>query len=175
MILRMKNRLVVYWAGVLLALISFSCGVYSFTGRSTLSKDIKTFSVQNIVLSAPTDIPTMSQDFTEALKEYIQRNTSLKMVSSGGDIQFDGAIVDYRTDGVAAATGGDKAAMNRLTIVIEIDFTNKMQEDQNQTKDYSFYLDFPQNQTTTDAAPKLVPKILEQIILNIFNDTIARW
>lgn len=168
----MKNKVFLY---VLLAIVQWSCGIYSFTGRSTLSKDIKTYTVQNITLSAPTDIPTISQDFTESLNEYIQRNTSLKKISNGGDIQFEGSIVEYRTDGVSAATGGDKASMNRLTIVVEIEFTNTKQEDFSQIKDYSYYLDFPQNQTTAEAAPKLVPKILEQIILNIFNDTIARW
>jgi hypothetical protein len=152
-----------------------ACGVYSFTGRSTLDKDIKTFSVQSISLSAPAGSPTLSQDFTEKLKEYIQRNSNLKQVANNGDIQFEGAIIEYKTDGVSAAAGGDKASVNRLTIVVEIMFTNTRQESESLDKEFSFYLDYPQTQTLIEAEPTLVPKIVDQLILNIFNDTIAKW
>lgn len=168
----MKNKAILF---IILSGLIISCGPYSFTGRSTLSKDIKTFSVQNITLSAPTGMPTISQDFTENLKEYIQKNTNLKHVATNGDINYEGSIIEYRTDGVSAASGGDKASMNRLTIVIEIDFINLKDEDSSQIKNYSFYLDYPQNQTLSEVEPSLVPKILDQIILNIFNDTIANW
>jgi hypothetical protein len=77
---------------LILVWLSSSCGIYSFTGRSTLHKDVKTFSVQSISLSAPAGSPTLSQDFTEKLKEYIQRNSNLKQVANNGDIQFEGSI-----------------------------------------------------------------------------------
>lgn len=160
---------------VLLAFGMSSCGVYSFTGRSTLSADVKTFSIQNITLSAPSSYATLSQEFTEKLKEYYQRNTKLKQVAQNGDIQIEGSIVDYRTDGVASSASGDKAAMNRLTIVVEVVFSNKFNEADNFEKDFSFYLDYPQNQTLTEAEPTLVPKILDQLVLNIFGDTVAKW
>lgn len=160
---------------LVLVWLSSSCGIYSFTGRSTLHKDIKTFSVQSISLSAPAGSPTLSQDFTEKLKEYIQRNSNLKQVANNGDIQFEGSIVEYKTDGVSAAAGGDKASVNRLTIVVEIVFTNNKQESESLDKDFSFYLDYPQTQTLIEAEPTLVPKIVDQLILSIFNDTIAKW
>ena len=160
---------------VFMAFCLSACGVYSFTGKSTLSADVKTFSIQNIVLSAPSSYPTISQDLTEKLKEYYQRNTKLKQVAQGGDIQVEGAIIDYRTDGVAASASGDKAAMNRLTVVVEVVFSNKFNEADNFEKDFSFYLDYPQNQTLTEAEPTLVPKILDQLVLNIFGETVAKW
>lgn len=159
----------------LLSVLLTACGVYSFTGKSTLSADVKTFSIQNITLSAPSSYATLSQDLTEKLKEYYQRNTKLKQVAQGGDIQIEGSIVDYRTDGVASSASGDKAAMNRLTIVVEVVFSNKYTEADNFEKDFSFYMDYPQSQTLNEAEPTLVPKILDQLVLNIFGDTVAKW
>lgn len=162
------------WAFAALSLCLNSC-MYSFTGKSTLDKNIKTFSIQAITLSAPASSPTITQEFTEKLKEYYQRNTSLSQVANDGDIQIEGSIVDYRTDGVAASASGDKAAMNRLTIEVEIVFTNKFQEEESFEKNFSFYLDYPQSQTLNEAEPTLVPKILDQLVLNIFSDTVAKW
>lgn len=162
----------------ILALLTFlltGCGVYSFTGKSTLSADVKTFSIQDITLSAPSSYATISQELTEKLKEYYQRNTKLKQLAQGGDIQIEGSIVDYRTDGVASSASGDKAAMNRLTVVVEVVFSNKFNEADNFEKDFAFYLDYPQNQTLSEAEPSLVPKILDQLVLNIFGDTVAKW
>lgn len=159
---------------LVLVVSSYSCGVYSFTGNS-LSKEYKTFSVQNIGLSAPSSYPTIAQDLTEKLKEYYQRNTNLKQVMADGDIQIEGTIVDYRSDGMAAGASGDKAAMNRLTVTVEVVFTDKFNESQSFDKDFSFYLDFPQSQSLADAEAGLVPKILDQLVLNIFNDTAAKW
>ncbi len=159
----------------LLAYLLTGCGVYSFTGKSTLSSDVKSFSIQDITLSAPSSYATISQELTEKLKEYYQRNTKLKQMAQGGDIQIEGSIVDYRTDGVASSASGDKAAMNRLTVVVEVVFSNKFNEADNFEKDFSFYLDYPQNQTLTEAEPSLVPKILDQLVLNIFGDTVAKW
>ncbi|ADQ16869.1 LPS assembly lipoprotein LptE [Leadbetterella byssophila] len=170
----MKSLRLIFCALWTAAFVS-GCGAYSFTGKSTLSSDVKTFTIRDITLSAPSSYATISQEMTEKLKEYYQRNTKLKLVPQNGDISIEGSIVDYRTDGVAASSGGDKAAMNRLTIVIEVVFTNKFNEEDNFEKDFSFYLDYPQNQTLQEAEKTLVPKILDQLVLNIFGDTVAKW
>ncbi len=171
----MKNPKLLVWVLSSCIMFLFSgCGIYSFTGSSTLSDEVKTFSIQNIVLAAPATSPTISQVFTEKLKEYYQRNTKLKQVGNDGDVQLEGAIVDYRSDGVASAAG-DKAAMNRLTVVVEITFVNKFKESDSFDKEFSFYLDYPQNQPQNEAEVTLVPKILDQLVLNIFSDTVAKW
>lgn len=160
---------------IALGLLLSGCGPYSFTGKSTLSSDVKTFTVRDITLSAPSSYATLSQEMTEKLKEYYQRNTKLKQVAQNGDILIEGSIVDYRTDGVASSAAGDKAAMNRLTIVVEVVFSNKFNEADNFEKDFSFYLDYSQSQTLQEAEPALVPKIIDQLVLNIFGDTVAKW
>lgn len=150
-----------------------ACKVYSFTGTS-LSSELKTFSINNFTMATAGGPQNMSVNFNEKLKEYYQRNTNLKLRSSDGDLHLEGSIIAYDLIPISA-TAGDKAAVNRLTITVEVRYTNKMAEDENFEKEFSFYQDFPQEKSLTQVEPTLVPKILDQIVLNIFNETAASW
>ncbi len=116
----------------------------------------------------------LALSFNEKLKEYYQRNTSLKLRPAEGDLYIDGSITGYELSPVSA-TASDKAALNRLTIRVEVRFLNKLDETQNFEKEFSFYQDFPQEQSLTEAEGALIPRILDQLVLNIFNDTAAQW
>jgi hypothetical protein len=157
--------------GLLLSLSS--CGVYSFS-PSKLDSNLKTFSIQNFTMSTAGGPQNLSLSFNEKLKEYYQRNTSLKFKNLDGDLHLEGTIVGYELTPVSA-TAGDKAAMNRLTITVEVRLVNKIDESKNFERDFSFFQDFSQEQSLSQAEPALVPKILDQLVLNIFTATAADW
>ncbi len=116
----------------------------------------------------------MSYSFNEKLKEYYQRNTDLKFKPQDGDLHLEGTIVTYELTPISA-TASDKAAVNRLTIGIEVRFVNRLNEELNFEKQFTFYQDFSQEKSLSQVEPVLVPKILEQLVLNIFNETAATW
>lgn len=172
MTLKMKSKLLIL--SVLLSSVCMTgCGVYSFTG-TTLSPDLKTIYIENFSMATAGAPQNLSLTFNEDLKEYYQRNTNLKIVPNDGDLLLSGAITRYEMTPLAT-TAGDKAAMNRLTIGIEVSFYNSQNEAENFDKEFSFYGDFSQEQSLSDVEPTLVPKILEQIVLDIFNETAAQW
>ena len=154
-------------------MMSQACKIYSFTG-TTLSNDLKTISIQNFVMNTAGGPPNLSLSFAEKLKEYYQRNTNLKIKPNDADLLLEGAITGYELSPVSA-TSGDKAAMNRLTIKVEIRFVNSQDDSQSFEKEFSFYQDFPQEQILSQVENTLVPKIIDQLVLNIFNDTAAQW
>jgi hypothetical protein len=175
-----KNKLSLAMKKCLVLFLSFcsaivldACKIYSFTG-TTLSNDLKTITIQNFVMNTAGGPANLTLTFTEKLKEYYQRNTNLKLKPSDGDLFLEGSITGYELTPVAA-TASDKAALNRLTIRIEVRFVNSKSEDDSFEKEYSFYQDFPQEQTLAQVEGSLVPKILDQLVLNIFNDTAAQW
>ena len=170
----MKIKLFLGKLLVLFVLVYMSgCRIYSFTG-TTLSPDLKTFSIQNFTMAAAGGPQNMGLSFNEKLKEYYQRNTNLKLKSSDGDIHLEGSIINYEISPVSSSAG-DRAAMNRLTITVEVRFVNKLSEAESFEKEFSFYQDFSQEQSLSQAEPILVPKILDQLVLNIFNSTAASW
>ncbi|GAB3940017.1 LptE family protein [Spirosoma harenae] len=155
------------------SLITQSCGVYSFTG-TTLSPDIKTVTVNNFVLATAGGPANLPLTFNEKLKEYYQRYTNLKVVPANGDMVLEGNITGYELVAVAP-TAQDQAGVNRLQITVLARFYNNKDESKNFEQSFSFYQDFPQGQTLSQNESRLVPKILDQIVLDIFNKTAADW
>ncbi|WP_308420196.1 LptE family protein [Dyadobacter sediminis] len=149
------------------------CGVYSFTGTS-LSPDIKTFSVLNFTTGTaggPADLPLR---LTEELKEYFQRNTSLISQPGGGDLILEGSITGY--DVLAAApTANDQAGLNRLNVTVQVRFTNAKDETKNFDQSFTYYADFPQDQTLNQNEARLLPTIRENLVQQIFNKSAADW
>ena len=172
-----KLRIANIWFLIIFLIVSsislISCKIYSFTG-TTLSNELKTITIQNFVMNTAGGPANLTLSFTEKLKEYYQRNTSLKLKPNDADLLLEGSIIGYELTPVSA-TSSDKAALNRLTIRIEVRFVNTQDEEQNFEKEFSFYQDFPQEQNLSQVEGTLVPKILEQLVLNIFNDTAAQW
>lgn len=152
-----------------------SCGIYSFTG-TTLSPDIKTIGVGTFQNNSGNGPANLSQLVTDRIKEYYQQNSTLKIVplDANADLYLDGAIVGYETSPIAPREN-DFAALNRLTIRVQAKFINTKDETQNFDTSFSFYDDFPQERTLTQEEGRLIPTIMDQIVFDIFNKSVANW
>ncbi len=150
-----------------------SCGVYSFTG-TTLSPALKTITINNFTLQTAGGPANLPLTLNERLREYYQRYTNLKVVPANGDLLIEGTISGYEVLAIAP-TAQDQAGVNRLQITVQVRFTNNKDDTKNFDQAFSFYKDFPQNQTLTQNEPRLVPLILDQIVLDVFNKTAADW
>ncbi|MCD6347188.1 MAG: LptE family protein [Bacteroidales bacterium] len=151
-----------------------SCTVrYSFTGAS-LTDNMKSISVQYFQNRADIVNPTLSQEFTEALKDKFISQTSLDMMADGGDLNFEGEIVGYSTE-PAAITGNETAALNRFTIRIKVKFTNLIDPAKDFESTFSHYADYDSQNSLDAVEGELVPEILEKIIEDIFNKAVVNW
>jgi hypothetical protein len=74
-----------------------------------------------------------------------------------------------------APTSDDKAGLNRLTLKIQFSLVNRLDDTKNFDQEFSFYQDFPQNQTLTQVEKSLIPKLVDQIILDLFNKIAGDW
>ncbi|PCH66004.1 MAG: hypothetical protein COC01_09045, partial [Bacteroidetes bacterium] len=117
-----------------------ACGIYSFTGAS-ISPEVKTVSVKTFPNYAPIVAPTLSQSFTEELKDKFLSQTSLSVIEKNGDLHFEGAITGYSVKPISISAN-ETAAQKRLTITIKVDFVNKMDEQCNFSKSFSSHADF---------------------------------
>ncbi len=157
----------------LIIVLCIACGAYSFTGGNT--GNAKTMQIDFFPNQAPIIEPTLSQRFTQDLQDLFTRQTNLTLVTNGGQLHFEGEIIDYRITPMSA-TAEQTAAQNRLTIVVNVRFTNSLIEKDNFEKQFSFYHDYPANDqlinATLDAA---LTVILERITQDIFNASVAKW
>ncbi len=179
--MRLTNKMLLPLLGLVFLLFQ-SCSVrYSFTGTNINYELVKTFSVDNFFNDSGGGPANIEQRFTEALKEYYQRNTSLELVRSNGDLQFMGAINRYTLTPQAVVSSGDpnlpdRAGQMRLTIGIEVEYINQTNEEENLKRTFSFFQDYDSRTTTLlEAEDQLVEVIFENIIQDIFTATVANW
>lgn len=162
------------YISLLLILFSFSgCSVYNFTGTGKI--DAKTFQVNFFQNNADLIEPGIDRTFTLALQDLIQNQTNLNLVKTGGDLTYEGEIVDYRISPMTA-TADQQASQNRLKIRINVRFTNKNKELDNFEKTFEFFYDYPATQQLGGATlSNALKEIFDRITQDIFNDSLAKW
>ena len=106
--------------------------------------------------------PTLSQKFTDALRDKFQRETNLTLLTKGGDLQIEGSITGYRTSPVAIQAN-ETAAMNRLTISVEVTFTNTVDDSKSYKSSFSRYEDYPSSQNLSEVQETLIDQINEML------------
>ena len=158
---------------LLVAVLCTSCGIYSFSGAS-IPAEAKTVSVQYFPNQAQLINPMLSDNFTTALRDAVMNQTSLDMVEAGGDLSFEGEIVDYRTTPVAI-TAGQTAALNRLTITVNVRFVNMFDESKNFETRFSNYVDYPSDQELNSVQESLTATIIEALVEDVFNKALVNW
>jgi hypothetical protein len=170
-----KNGLI--WAGALVVLLSLAgCAKVSFfkLNGANLHPDVKTLSVALFFNDVGAGPPALSQNFTERLRDYFIRNTNLDLIDRNGDLQFEGSITGYDVT-MQAPTGDELAGLQRLTVTVQCQYTNLKDDQFDFDQSFSFFADFPPDQNIQDVEDQLLEEILEQIVIDIFNASVANW
>lgn len=158
---------------ILAATVLNGCSVYNFTGTGKI--DAETVQVNYFLNNAPLVEPGLDRTFTLKLRDLIQNQTNLNLVNSGGDLLYEGEIVDYRISPMTA-TADQRAAQNRLSISVNVRFSNKKKEADDFEKRFSFFYDYPATTQLVGASLNTaVDEIFERITQDIFNESLAKW
>lgn len=159
---------------VFCGLLSGECKMnYSFTGAS-VSPEVKTVSVQYFPNHAPLIQPTLSQSFTEALKNRFLSETNLVLVDKNGDLNIEGSITGYEISPIAIQSN-ETAARNRLTITVNVSFTNTKDEKQNFQTNFIRFDDYDSFLNLSSVEDGLIRSINNQLVEDIINRTVANW
>jgi len=160
---------------LLVFIASTGCKVnYSFTGGS-IDPKIKTISIQYFPNNSTLVQPTVSQVFTQALKDKYSTQTKLALVTRGGDLNIEGAITGYTTQQPIAIQGNQTAAMNRFTITVYVKYSNAIDEKQNFEQTFAEYDDYSSSQNFPALEASLIKVITDKLVQDIFNKTVANW
>ena len=163
-------------------LLLSGCIKYSLSGASTNAKSIQVDAFYNNTELSPANL---GQTLTNKVKDYYQQNSSLRVVPNNGELQIEGTIITYATapvapqasQGTGASATPNYGKQTRLTIAIKINYLDNL-EPKNSFKDrtFSFYADFDNDASDFFSVQEsLEKKIFDQIMIDIFNATIANW
>ena len=184
----MKNKIIKYSYRVLVFLSIFllfaGCTIklgggrsygYSLTGAST--GGAQTAVILYFQNRSPLIEPSLAQKLTEALKNKILSQTSLKLVNKDGDVNFEGSIESFGTQPTAVPGGNNLIPQsNRLTVIIKVKFNNSKNPHFDFETTFSRYIDAP-GTSTLDAiiATPDYTKLIDQLVDDVFTKAFVNW
>ena len=139
----------------------------------------QTISIQQFYNNSLLGPSSMSQVFTEKIRDYFQQNTSLTLVENDGDLQLDGYVSNYTVTPVAPTGGRDGVQVSttsRVTITVKATYINIKNDQFDFDRNFSFFVNFDSESTDlASSEDQFVDEIFDQIILDIFNASVASW
>ncbi|MBC5835974.1 LptE family protein [Flavobacterium sp. F372] len=149
------------------------CNVkYNFTGTGKINA--KTFQVNYFTNNAEIVEVGIERTFTQKLQNTILNQTNLDLVTSGGDLLYEGEIVEYRITPMSA-NAAQESSQNRMTITINVRYSSKNTEEDNFEKRFSFYHDYPADKLPSEVLNEALEGIYGRITQDIFNESLAKW
>ena len=162
------------WFIIICLLAGSGCKVnYSLSGAS-ISPDVKTINIKYFTKSATLGPPSLSQTFTERLKQKFLTQTKLILTNEKGDLNFEGSITAY-TVTPQAIQANENAARNRLTISVAVNFINLKDEKQNFQTTFTRFTEYDSSVNLASIEDALVSDVNDQLIDDIFNKAVINW
>ncbi len=168
------KRLLLHIAALAAAALCVSaCGIYSFSGTN-IQPDVKTVTINYFEYTALKMNPSLQNQLTEALKDKFRKMTRLEQVDMDGDMEITGTVTGYDVK-ATAITADEVAAQNRLTVSVKISFVNRRHPEEDFEKSFSNYADYDSTQSLDAVESSLCEEIVEKLVEDILNATVANW
>lgn len=148
-------------------------GCYTFQGNR-IDPQIETVTINYFPNQSNFVATSLSQTFTETLKNKFASETRLYLKDTDGDWEYSGAITQYVSTPIAP-TGNETTALNRLTIGVKVDFVNHKNEKENWSQTFSRFEDYPSTQSLSTVENDLIQKISLQLADDIYLKSASDW
>ncbi len=166
----MKSKLKI--TSIYCFLITFLCSCYSFTGASISGKTINVRPFENKAYNV---VPTLATALNNKVRNKIISQTGLAPVNSDeADYDMQANITGYNVS-ISGVENSAVASTNRLTITLEVNFTNRIDSKQNFKQSFSRFADFGANEPLQVAETRLIDDIGAQLAEDIFNKAFVNW
>lgn len=167
----MKKMLICF----LLVLTMPSCIIsYKFNGASIDYTKIKSIGIADFPNNAALVNPALSADLSEGIRDIFNKQTRLQVNRKGGDLELEGEIIGYTLTPLAVSADS-YSSETKLTITINVRFTNNVNPDESFERTYTAYQNFDASQLLTDVQDELCATMIKDLADNIYNDTVAKW
>ncbi|QRX64974.1 LptE family protein [Dysgonomonadaceae bacterium zrk40] len=160
---------------LILSVMASSCRIsYSFRTTSIDYELTKTLMIAHFVNQAPLVYPPLEQRFNEEMKDMFTRNTRLQLVNQNGDMEIEGEIVGYELTPLAVQEDAF-ASETKLTMTVRMRFRNNKTDAPQIEERISANRTFSSNTVFDSVQDQLMGELIEEIVDQIFNATMANW
>ena len=152
-----------------------SCRIeYRFNGASINYNEVKSITIENFANRALFQWGPMESMFNLSLTDIYAKQTKLKQVSRNGDLILKGEITGYDQLNKSVSSDG-YAAMMQLKMTVKASFENSTNHSEDFEKSFSATREFDASQQLNDVQEELVQQMIDEIVDQIFNATVANW
>lgn len=160
---------------LVMLLVVAGCTIsYKFNGASINYDIIKTISIENFPNRAVYQWGPMEAMFNNALSDIYVNQTKLQQVPRGGDLMLSGEITAYDQINKSISSDG-YSSMMQLKMTVNVRFENAKNHSEDFERNFSASREFDASQQLNDVQEELVTQIIDEIVEQIFNATVANW
>jgi len=143
---------------------------------ASIPAEMKTVNVLVFDNNAPLVVPYLSSQFTEELKTRIRNQTRLSISTNDPQGVFSGNITGYSVTPEAIVDNNRPTAdANRLTIRIQVKYTNNLNPKQSFEESFERYKVFKLVGSLQSMEQGLIKDVTAQLTEDIFNRAFAQW
>lgn len=169
-----KNRIII---GICLAsLITLvACKVeYSFNGASINYNEVKSISLTKFPIRCAYVWAPMEGMFYNSLSDSYAKKTKLKVLKKNGDLQLTGEITEYSQTNKSISSDGF-SAQTQLKMTVNVRFKNTKKPDKDFERTFSAVTQYDSKQQLNSVQEQLVQEMIDDIVGQIYNATVADW
>jgi len=156
-------------------LVLSGCTVSYKLNRASIDYNTtKTITLESFSNRASYQWAPMAPMFNQTLSDRYNQQTKLKQVKRDGDLVIAGEITSYdQTNKSIAADGYSSLVQLRMTVNVR--FTNNKKHEQDFDKTFSANREYDSSQQLAAVQEELVQQMIDDIVDQIFNATVAIW
>ena len=158
---------------VTLAVVSCSVS-YKFNMSSIDYTKVKTIQIADFPIRSSYVWGPMGPMFNNKLKEQYADHTKLSQVKRNGDLKIEGEITNYSQRNKSVSAEG-YSAQTELSITVNVRFTNNTNHQEDFEQQFTATASYETTQSLAAVQEQLVTEMIEDIVDQIFNATVANW
>lgn len=160
---------------VSLCLLAACTVSYKFNGSSINYDKVKSISFENFPNRSDAFVwGPMESMFNTKLQDKYMQQTRLKQVRQNGDLQLAGEITKY--DAYNKGIGSDGySTMAELKMIVNVRFVNNTNHAEDFEQQFSASREYNSTQQLSAVQEDLVNQMIDEIVEQIFNATVANW
>ena len=171
----MRKKVFIQSLILLCTLALTACSIsYKFSGTSIDYTKTKSISLDKFPIRANYVWSPMESMFYNTISDAYAQKTKLKVLKRDGDLQLAGEIVEYSQTNKSVGSDGYSTQM-QLKMVVNVRFVNTKKHEEDFEQRFSATAEYDSSKQLAAVQEELVQEMIDDIVDQIFNATVAIW